>query len=75
MRNDDNQIKILLVDDDEAVRDSLGGLIQDLGYKVIVSESADNAYILIKKENFDIHISDIKMPGGDGISFLKKAKK
>ncbi|MCM8531589.1 MAG: sigma-54 dependent transcriptional regulator [Lentisphaeraceae bacterium] len=67
-------VDILLVDDDEAIRDSLGFYLENSGWKIKAVESPIEALELIKEGFGDIIISDIKMPQMDGLTFLGKAK-
>ena len=69
-----NNVEILLVDDDEAIRDSLGFYLENSGWKVTAIESPITALELILEGTGDIIISDIKMPQMDGLTFLEKIK-
>jgi DNA-binding NtrC family response regulator len=69
-----NNVEILLVDDDEAIRDSLGFYLENSGWKVTTAECPVIALELISEGTGDIIISDIKMPQMDGLTFLEKAK-
>lgn len=74
-------IKILVVDDDKFERDGIIYLLNRLGekytYDYYIKDVRNGrlALDLLEKENFDIVITDIKMPVMDGISFLEKAIK
>lgn len=63
---------ILIVDDEQEIRDSLSIVLQDEGYDCNTSENAESALIALEKGIFDIVISDIRMPGIDGIKLLEK---
>lgn len=67
--------KILVVDDEDSVRESLSKILQRSGYAVEKSSNGSNAIKLVKKENFDLVITDLKMQGLDGINVLEKVKK
>ena len=58
---------ILLIDDDRLVLRSLARLLEKEGYNVICAESGQQAVDLSDHTNFDLIISDIKMPGLNGI--------
>lgn len=58
--------KILIVDDDEKIRNIYRDLLIDEGYEVIEAPSAHYANERLLKENIDLVILDIKMPGTDG---------
>ena len=62
--------KILLVDDEPNVLQSISRLLR--GYGVTALTSAEEALVLAKKVTFDLVISDFKMPGMDGVTFLTK---
>jgi DNA-binding NtrC family response regulator len=63
---------ILIVDDEKEIRDSLSIIFQEEGYDCTTSENAESALIALDKGNIDIVISDIRMPGIDGIKLLEK---
>ncbi|MGH7885081.1 MAG: sigma-54-dependent transcriptional regulator [Thermodesulfobacteriota bacterium] len=68
--------KILLIDDEPGIRETLGVLLELEGYNVTLSESAKDALQLTEISNeFNYVICDMKMPEMDGISFLKEFKK
>jgi YesN/AraC family two-component response regulator len=66
--------KILLVDDEKDVRDVLHLSLSDMGYDVFEAENGDEALRIFKKTNPSIVLTDIKMPGMDGIELLRKIK-
>jgi DNA-binding NtrC family response regulator len=66
--------KVLIVDDEKVIRDSLELLLKEEGYKADTSTDGEDALEKIKQEGYDIVISDIKMPKLDGIELMQKAK-
>ena len=66
--------KILVVDDDQGMREFLEIMIKQEGYRVTALESAEKALNLCKKEKFNLVITDLRMPKMDGIEFLKRIK-
>jgi PAS domain S-box-containing protein len=66
--------KLLLVDDEEGIRKVLGIALSDSGYKVFTAENGEDALTVFRKETPPIVLTDIKMPGMDGIELLKKIK-
>jgi len=58
-----NRVSILIVDDEESVRDSLYNWFIDDGYHVECAENAKKALSLLSEKEFDIVLADIKMPG------------
>lgn len=65
---------ILLVDDEEDIREVLAISLQDLGYRVTLAENGQKALDLFETRGFPIVLTDIKMPVMDGIELLKKIK-
>ena len=65
-------MKILIVDDERAIRNSLSEILTDEGYAVDVAEDGAAALVKVEKEKFDLIFCDIKMPNMDGIEFLGK---
>ncbi len=66
-------VKTLLVDDDELIRDSLKIAFATKGCSMRVAETAEEGLQAIKEERFDIIISDFRLPGMNGLDFLKLA--
>jgi DNA-binding NtrC family response regulator len=66
--------RILIVDDDSALRDTLGSELSNAGYITKTASDGDEAIALIGKEKFDLVILDIKMPKVDGFEVLKIIK-
>ncbi|MFO0728100.1 MAG: response regulator [Myxococcota bacterium] len=63
--------RLLVVDDDEAVRQIVAEILKDEGYEPTTADSADEALSIMRLERFPLVITDIKMPDRDGLSFLK----
>jgi CheY-like chemotaxis protein len=62
---------ILLVDDDEALRQTLAAVLQEHGYDVTTAGSVPEALKLITAESYDVLLSDLHMPGrGDGLTVV-----
>ena len=66
---------LLLVDDEEDIRDVLQLPLEDLGYRVLTAENAEVALRVFRKEKPAMVLTDIKMPGMDGIELLQEIKK
>ena len=66
---------ILVVDDEDIVRDSLRDWLDGVGYDVAVAASAEDALEILNKKKFNIMIADLVMPGMNGIELMKEAKK
>jgi DNA-binding NtrC family response regulator len=67
-------LTVLIVDDDEAVRDSLSRYLKSRGWHSRTASSADEALQLICNGVGDIVLSDICMPGKDGLTLLREIK-
>ncbi|HLG83772.1 MAG TPA: response regulator FixJ [Bradyrhizobium sp.] len=65
---------VYVIDDDEAMRDSLNFLLDSAGYKVSLFETATSFLEALPGLEFGCVISDVRMPGIDGIELLKRMK-
>ena len=68
------KVKILVVDDEAIVRESLRDWLIDVGYQVFIAENGPKALEIIEKERLGIVITDLVMPGMDGIEMMERAK-
>jgi len=69
-----DRIKILIVDDELIMRESLGAWLERDGYAVTTAESGESALALLKDTLFDIVFLDIKMEGMSGLEVLEQVK-
>lgn len=67
-------LKILLVDDEEGIRKVLKITLESAGYKVLTAPDGETGLDVFVREAPDLVITDIKMPGIDGIELLKRIK-
>ncbi|MDX2439825.1 MAG: diguanylate cyclase [Desulfobacterales bacterium] len=67
--------KILIVEDDAVIAQLLYQFLTRSGFQAITSPSAEEAEEILKNEKINIIITDIKLPGIDGITFTKNVKK
>ena len=65
--------KILIVDDEKNAREGLERALK-FDYQVYLADSAESAIDILEDEKFDLVLTDVKMPGMDGISFVSKVK-
>lgn len=65
-------MKILIIDDERSIRNSLKEILVDEGYEVDVAESGVQGIEMVDKEKYNIIFCDIKMPEMDGIEVLDK---
>jgi len=64
--------KILLVDDDEWIRDSLTLYFDTEGCQMIAVKTAEEGMELLKQQDYDIILLDYKLPGIDGLTFSRE---
>jgi len=69
------KIKVLLVDDEKDFIESLAERLQLRDFDVTTALNGIDALSLIQKNEFDVIVLDVKMPGKDGIETLKEIKK
>lgn len=72
MRKD---VRILIVDDEIIMRDSLSEWLREDGYEVVAVEDGFQALEKVQGERWDVLLVDLKMPGMDGLEVLEKVKK
>ena len=65
--------KALVIDDDVDILYLIKDILEDDGYEVVISNSAEEAYIKLN-DDIDIVLLDVMMPGTDGFSFCKKIR-
>ena len=71
----DNQPKIMVVDDDQGMRITLEGIIEEEGYDVVGAEDGYQAIELARETPFALIFMDIKMPGINGVDTYRELKK
>ena len=65
-------MKILIIDDERSIRNSLKEILSDEGYDVDVAEDGVQGCAMVDKEKYSVIFCDIKMPGMDGLEVLDK---
>ncbi len=66
--------KILIVDDELSMREFLSILLEREGYAIELAENAELAIKLMESNSYDLILSDVNMPGLDGLALLKRVK-
>jgi two-component system response regulator FixJ len=69
-----SKVKVYVIDDDEAMRDSLNFLLDSAGLEVTLFETAQHFLDALPGLDFGCVVSDVRMPGVDGIELLKRMK-
>ncbi len=67
-------LTVLLVDDEEDVREALRLILQQNGMVVTTAASAREAFELVERLQPDVLLSDIAMPGEDGLSLIRRVR-
>ncbi len=67
------QRRILIVDDELSIRESLAEFLRDFGMTVAASGEAEEALKLLTKNRFDVLIADLRLPGITGDAMIPKA--
>ena len=71
MDKQNSSLKVLVVDDDEAIHNILKSVLENEGIGVSTANNGKSAQAFLEVEKFNAVISDINMPGGDGIELLR----
>ena len=67
-------LSILVVDDEQNIREILGEYFESMGHRVVVDVDGDSAAARIASEQFDVVITDLNMPGKNGLEFARIAR-
>lgn len=69
------EMNVLLVDDDQWIRNSMRLFFEAEGCSLVALETAEEGIKALNKQNYDIIITDYILPGMDGLEFLKQIEK
>jgi diguanylate cyclase (GGDEF)-like protein len=75
MAKKNSNIHILIVDDDLSIRNTMQEYINNAGYASLTASTAEEALDLVKKNNFTVVVTDIRLPGMGGLELTKVIKK
>jgi DNA-binding NtrC family response regulator len=65
---------ILIVDDEEGLREGLRMLLEGEGYTVVSAEAGEEALQILQQSHIDLVVTDMRMPGMNGIELLKNIR-
>lgn len=69
-----NNIKVLILDDDDELRYNLSLFLEDEGFDCYQASDCSEALMMLKKMTFDVAVVDIRLPGMSGDEFIPIAK-
>jgi len=68
------EFSLLIVDDDEGLREVIALHFEDSGCKILQACDGKEAYVIATRDKVDLVVSDIRMPGGSGLELLEKLR-
>ena len=69
----DSRVKVLVVDDEPGIRESLSDFLDDYEFNVFSAESAEQALKIVESEDLDIAIVDLRLPGISGDTMILRS--
>ena len=69
-----NQATILVIEDDPTFRSLLVAILEDEGYGIVEEEDGNRALLVLRRRSFDLVLSDLRLPGIDGLELFRSAK-
>jgi len=74
MESDSARSTILVVDDDPAILEYAGGVLEEYGYAVLTALNAASALVMLRtNDRIDLLFTDLVMPGSDGVELARRA--
>ena len=64
---------VLIIDDDDSVRSSLGAVLETSGYNVTTAANGEEGLSLLARSTFDIVLCDYRLPGASGLDVLRSS--
>jgi DNA-binding NtrC family response regulator len=65
---------ILVIDDEAPIRETLKEILEYENFEVTLAENGEKAWQIIQKNDFDVILCDVKMPGIDGVELLERVQ-
>jgi len=66
--------RILVIDDEIGIRQSFADFLEDLSFKIFTAEDGESGIEVIKNENIDLVLTDLRMPKMDGLEFMRQCE-
>ncbi|MGZ8829474.1 MAG: sigma-54-dependent transcriptional regulator [Thermoanaerobaculia bacterium] len=66
--------KILIIDDEQSIRSTLGNILEDEGHRITACESGEEGLATFARDEFDLIILDLWLPGMDGMTVLERIR-
>jgi two-component system, NtrC family, response regulator HydG len=74
MSSEGKRMKVLVVDDDPGIRETLFDIMTDLGFNVVIAKDGYQAIEKMDNNGFDVALIDVRMPGISGVETFRKIK-
>ena len=73
--NESNAVTILVVDDEPGMRETLSDIFVELGYSVRTASDGQSAVHVVRSQDYDLVLMDVRMPGMSGQEALSRIRK
>jgi len=67
-------VRVLVVDDEEDARELIGRALQDRGARITLATNSRDAFQILQRNDIDVLLADIAMPGDDGYSLIRQIR-
>jgi CheY-like chemotaxis protein len=67
-------VRVLVVDDEEDARELIGRALEDSGAQITLAANSSDAIQILQRNDIDVLLADIAMPGGDGYSLIRQIR-